>query len=110
MFDGLWILEFSSTINRYGRGVLVINKNRLLGGDDAYYYSGNCKIDGDKIEGSVRVIRYDPLAPSVFGDDLDHFKILFKGKIDKYSFSAIGTLVGDATAQIRIDGIKKENL
>ena len=109
MFDGLWILEFSSTLNRYGRGVLVINKNRLLGGDDSYYYSGNCNINGDEIEGSVMVIRYDSLAPSVFGDDLDHFEILFKGRIDKYNFSAIGILADDSTKQIRIDGVKKEN-
>ncbi len=31
MFNGLWTVEFISTINRYGRGVLVINENRLLG-------------------------------------------------------------------------------
>jgi len=40
MFNGLWTVEFSSTINRYGRGVLIINDGRLLGGDDSYYYSG----------------------------------------------------------------------
>jgi len=110
MFDGLWILEFSSTLDRYGTGVLVIDKNRLLGGDDSYYYSGKCSINDGKIEGSLMVIRYDTLAPSVFGDNLDHFEIQFSGKINKYNLSVIGSLVGLPHQGIKVNGIKKEDL
>ncbi|MFQ5962856.1 MAG: hypothetical protein ACE5KZ_01060 [Candidatus Scalinduaceae bacterium] len=32
MYDGLWTVEFQSAIG-FGKGVLVLNKGRLLGGD-----------------------------------------------------------------------------
>ena len=31
--DGLWTVEFSSTLNLFGTGVVVLNNKRLLGGD-----------------------------------------------------------------------------
>lgn len=40
MFNGLWTVDFISTINRYGKGVLVLSDGRLLGGDHGFYYSG----------------------------------------------------------------------
>ena len=109
MFNGLWTVEFISTINRYGRGVLVINENRLLGGDDGYYYFGTCNITGNKINATITVIKYDENSTSVFGD-ISHFQLNINGEIDEYKFSAVGTITGNPQVQIEVVGTKKEDL
>lgn len=109
MFNGLWTVEFSSTINRYGRGVLVINDDRILGGDDGYYYFGTCEITDNNIHATITVIKYDPNSISVFGN-INHFELILNGEIDENQFNAIGTIANNPQAQMRVVGTKKEDL
>lgn len=109
MYNGLWTIEFNSKENRYGRGILVIIKNRILGGDAGYYYVGTCKINDSKIEGYVNIIRYDRNSESIFGD-YDHFQLIFSGQIKSENiFEAIGTMANNPGVKIRIIGTKKED-
>jgi len=110
MFNGLWTIEFASMTNRFGRGILVINQDRLLGGDAGYYYVGTCSITGRKIAGTVNVIRYDPNSISVLGG-MDHFELIISGELkNDNQFEADGSITGRPTIQIRIIGNKKEDL
>lgn len=109
MFNGLWTVEFSSTINRYGRGGLVINDGRLLGGDDGYYYSGTCQITDNNINATITVIKYDSNSISVFGN-INHFELILNGEIGENQFDAIGTIANNPQAQMRVVGTKKEDL
>jgi len=106
MFDGLWTVEFISTINRYGRGVLIVNDNRLLGGDDGYYYSGTWNVTDNNIEAHINVIKYDDNSVSVFGN-INQFQLNLNGEIDEYQFNAVGTIVNNPQAQIRVVGTKR---
>ena len=109
MVDGLWTVEFISVTNRFGKGILVLLPNgRLVGGDSAYYYSGNYKTENSKIIGNAFVIRYDPTGMSVFGD-LDSFKLSFCGQINNSHFSAGGSIDNMPDIKIRIVGNKKED-
>ncbi len=109
MFDGLWAVEFISTINRVGNGVLIANGNRLLGGDDGYYYSGSWTITDNILEASITVIKHNLNAISVFGD-IDHFQLNFSGEINEYEFDAVGEIANNPQAQIKVVGTKKEDL
>ena len=109
MFNGLWTVEFTSTINRYGRGVLVLNENRLLGGDDGYYYSGTLNITGNSINATIEVIRYDENSISVFGD-ISHFQLNINGAIDEYQFRAIGTIADMPQVEIKVIGTKRNGV
>jgi T3SS negative regulator,GrlR len=109
MIDGLWTVEFISTINRSGKGVLVLNNGRLLGGDEGYYYSGTYQVADTKIEGEVNVIRFDPNTLSVFGD-IDHFTLSFFGDINEYALTAAATIMDKPKAQIKLVAHKKEDI
>lgn len=109
MFNGLWTVEFVSTINRYGRGVLIINNGRLLGGDDGYYYTGTCEIIGNNINALITVIKYDPNSISVFGN-INHFELTLNGEIDENQFTAIGTIPNNHQVKMKVVGTKKEDL
>ncbi|MFZ5451871.1 MAG: hypothetical protein ACOZF2_08400 [Thermodesulfobacteriota bacterium] len=107
-YNGLWTVEFISMIGRSGKGVVVLNNNRLLGGDAGYYYSGNYEIDNNKFSGNLLIIRYDPMGISVFGD-IDSFKLSFTGEVDNLHFSAVASIPEMPQFKIRIVGIKKED-
>ena len=66
--DGLWTIEFISTLHLVGSGVAVFNDRRLLGGDEGYYYSGRYDTENGQFSGTVHVTRYNPKSLSVFGD------------------------------------------
>ena len=110
MFDGLWIIEFRSSLGLFGRGVIVLNKGRILGGDLGYYYSGRYIITGEKISGEADVIRFDQNSVSVFGGDIGNYSLSFKGKIDENTFEMDATSESFPDLVMKIKAIKKENL
>ncbi|MBW1616158.1 MAG: hypothetical protein JRJ49_06415 [Deltaproteobacteria bacterium] len=110
MYDGLWTVEFISTIQRYGNGVLVLNQNRLFGGDAGYYYSGKYDINDKKIEGDIHITRYDRNSVSVLGSISDFVLKMSGNIIDENRFEAIGEIDNNPKACIQIIGTKKEDL
>src|SRR3990167_1716904 len=109
MFNGLWTIEFISTMNRFGAGVLVLNNGRLLGGDNGYYYLGNYDVNDDNIRGTVAIIRFNKNVVSVFGD-IDQFSLTFAGQIKPDSVEAVASFDNTPDLQIRIICKKKVNL
>lgn len=108
MINGLWTVEFISTHKRYGKGVLIINENRLLGGDEGYYYTGNCNITDNIITGTITIIRYDRNIISVFGD-IDKFELNISGQINENMFNVIAHIDGHPEERIQVNGTKKED-
>ena len=108
MYDGLWTVEFASTI-RFGKGILVLNNDRLLGGDAGYYYTGQYQLNENNFQGNIDIIRYDPSSISVFGN-LDQFSLSFSGEISNYHFSVTAFIEGNPEHKINITGNKKEEM
>lgn len=90
MVDGLWTIEFGSSIG-IGSGVVVLTDNRLLGGDAGYYYSGQYTVDDHHIDGKAEIVRFDGNSLSVFGN-LDSFTLDFDGEISEDSIVGIAHL------------------
>ncbi|MDE1890016.1 MAG: hypothetical protein KGJ87_08685 [Planctomycetota bacterium] len=110
MINGLWTVEFISTMNLFGNGVLVLFDNRILGGDAGYYYSGRYNISNDDISGEVKVTRYDEKSIAVFGD-IPQFSLVFSGKlVDDYNFDAIAQFKGNPNLKIQLKCKKKEDI
>ncbi len=107
--DGLWTVEFSSTLNLFGTGIVVLNNKRLLGGDFGYYYSGTYSTSGETLEAKIDVTRFDKNAISVFGN-IDQFSLIFTAKISNGEFNGIAYVDGKPGLKIRVTGKKKENI
>lgn len=107
--DGLWIVEFGSSLGLFGRGVMVLNGTRILGGDVGYYYSGQCTIEQNKIKAQVDVIRFDRNSVSIFGD-IESFVLEFEGMVNNNSFQARATCDKFPNIAMEVRGSKREDL
>ena len=64
--DGTWAAEFS-TASDTGTGVVVLDRDRIRGGDSSYYYSGTLFRSGNKLTGWLTLTHYAGPLRSVFG-------------------------------------------
>ena len=109
MVDGLWTVEFSSALNLFGYGVLVLYKKRLLGGDAGYYYSGEYDVKNNTIRGEVDVTRFDENSISIVGD-LDQFHLTFTGQLSDDEFTGVAEVKNKPGLSINLLCRRKENL
>ena len=108
MVDGLWTIEFISSMG-VGTGVMVLTENRLLGGDAGYYYSGEYTVADHHIRGKAEIVRFDRNSLSVFGD-LPSFTLGFDGKISEDSIEGTAHLSGQPELKAQIRCRKKTGL
>jgi hypothetical protein len=80
MIEALWSLEFISSQRIYGAGVVVLETDRLVGGDAQYFYIGRYKIESGIIEADVDVEHYAGQPFSIFGPS-QRLKVILKGKV-----------------------------
>lgn len=107
--DGLWTIDFISTLHLVGSGVAVLNDKRLLGGDEGYYYSGRYDTDNGQFSGTIHVTRYNPKSLSVFGD-IGQYTLKLEGKVQDRQMEGTATMVSAPDRKLRIVGTKKEEL
>ena len=109
MFDGLWTVEFTSAMGLFGRGVLVIKDNKMVGGDMGYYYSGTFTTHGDTIKGSIEITRFDPNAISILGD-IERFSLDFQAKTADGTFEGSAAPMDNPALKVNFKGIKREDM
>lgn len=109
MVSGLWTVEFISTSSSFGTGVFALHSNRLLGGDNGYYYAGQYDLTNNVISGNINVTRYNSNIISVFGD-IDDFSLTFTGNLSEDdNIDGTAELVGTPGMKIQIRCKKKED-
>jgi len=107
--DGLWILEFISSLNHWESGVVVFQDGRILGGGASYWYNGNYKTENGLIRGVMQVTRFDPNAISIFGD-FTAFSLNISLKITGNSLNGFASLVRNPDVRMAVQGIKKVDI
>jgi hypothetical protein len=68
MMEGLWKVEFKTSIEGSGSGVVVAEDRKVFGGDAGCYYTGRCVFSHENIETAPRLQRYRTGHISVFGN------------------------------------------
>lgn len=86
MKDGLYIANFRTPLDE-ASGIIVIQGDRVMGGDGGMYYTGTVTGE-ERVEVTMTVRKHSEAAQSVFGD-FDAFKLTLTGQRngEAYEFS-----------------------
>jgi T3SS negative regulator,GrlR len=90
--NGLWTAEFGSNLGMFGGGVVILSNDRVLGGDNSYYYEGNCVITGNKLSATLQIVPFILGQSSVFGTVSRKFTLKLEGTAQGDLITAQGTL------------------
>ncbi len=99
--QGLWTVFFQSNFQTFGSGVVLFMGDRVLGGDAAYYYDGNIKLQSNMVEISVKVVRFNKAGTAIFGN-LDAFNLKVSGDISASNMELHGNMVEQPNMKITI--------
>jgi len=70
--SGIWTAEVYGPFGWENRGIFVIEKHRIIGGDNRHYSMGRCTIDGKQMTASLSVHYYGP-PRTQFGEVSEQF-------------------------------------
>jgi hypothetical protein len=79
MIEGLWIVQYEGTSGGDG-GVIVFVNGQVLGGDNAFVYTGTYQSDAKAISARVFVRNFNPAIANVLGIKGD-FELSMQGTI-----------------------------
>ncbi len=109
MIEGLWSIQFGSSIGGGGAGVVVLVNGKVLGGDSSYLYIGDYQIAGNEVRTQVKVTHTAGPQNSIFGP-LSEFSIDARGRIGESAMQLHGRLVESPNQQITAFCTKKASL
>lgn len=98
--EGLWTVYFR--LGFFGTGVVVLKDNRLLGGDTYYYYDGNFKLQDNRFDATIRIVRFNLTGVSIFGN-LESFNLNVSGDISGGVMQLHGHMVEQPEMKIEIN-------
>ncbi len=99
--EGLWTVYFQSNFQTVGTGVAVFINDRILGGDAYYYYDGNIKIQGNRADANITVVRFNKAGSAIFGN-LDSFNLKVSGDIGASDMEFHGNMKEQPNMKISI--------
>ncbi len=104
MKDGIHHVQFSSSLGGAGAGLVVAKDGSLNGGDVGYLYQGTLSQSGDRISGTLQVLRWNLNTASVFCP-IDYFQLQLSGAVAANDSLAVeGGVPSGAGLGIRIQG------
>jgi hypothetical protein len=106
MLEALRNLEFDSSLGDRSAGVVVLEADRLFGGDAQYFYVGRYKIENRILETEVVVQHYADVPFSIFGPSGIH-KVILKGEVHIHVMKSQGHLVNDPRRTFSVKCVKK---
>ena len=117
MVEGLWSVEFTradggAEDDDQGSGVVVLETQRVLGGDYGYTYIGNYEVAGGMMTVDVQITPFINEAASVFAgvEPGDPYDLQLSGHATDNEIQLAGHLKNDPSQQISINLIKRAEL
>jgi hypothetical protein len=106
MKPGIYHVKFSAvTSTNFGEGLAVFSNGTVNGGDPGYIYRGSYVISESAITANLRITRWNPAIPSIFGS-FPEFDLKLTGHIpsDWSLFYAEGKVIQNPALNITING------
>ena len=91
MIEGLWIVQYEGTAGNDG-GVIVLVHGQVLGGDNAFVYTGTYQSNATTLSARVLVRNFNPSVGSVLGIRGD-FELTLRGTIQGEIIKGSASLV-----------------
>lgn len=104
MLEALWSVEFIANTQIHGAGVIVLESERIYGGDSQYFYLGKYKTTGDNgdiLNAEITVTHYHGIPFSIFGT-LQKFTVKLTGKCRPDTFEMQGFLVENPALKLGV--------
>ncbi len=93
MKDGLYAVNFKSSTQDFGSGVISVLKGNVNGGDHGYFYQGQIVINDSKLSGAMQIKQWNTNVPSVFGP-IPRFDLPLTGQFEGDKFELQGSVDG----------------
>ena len=81
--DALWTIEFETASRWTNGGVVVLQRDRLLGGDGAYYFIGTYRVTGDALTADLHATHYHGQLISAYGDPARELDVTIEAEVAK---------------------------
>lgn len=78
--DGVWSSEVYGPFGWEARGVFVLERGRILGGDSRQYTVGRYELTEDNVHAELRVHYYGP-PRTMFGEAVEQFDSRLEGRL-----------------------------
>jgi hypothetical protein len=80
--EGLYVVEFGDVSDiappgtyRNGGVAVLLETNRVFGGDSGYYYVGDYSVYRESIVATIKIVKHDPNWSDAFGDTAESFTV-----------------------------------
>jgi hypothetical protein len=99
--EQLWSVEFISDLGSEGGGVLILEKGKILGGDNNYFYVGSYDLKDNQFNATIEVKHYHGDLNPIFGKLYD-FILMLKGDMDEDELILTGNILEDPSRELHI--------
>ncbi len=101
MIEALYGIEFQSSMEDGGYGVVVLETGRILGGDSSFVFVGDYNVKNNIVRANVKCTNYRKSLQSIFGD-IDEFNLHLEGRPSDNEFILKGHMVEDPSKKIGV--------
>jgi hypothetical protein len=109
MIEGLWSIEFGSNQGIFGTGIVILERERIFGGDANYFYLGKYKVENNTLKAEVESTHYSGKPLSVV-DSGTKLRFVFEGTADARIMYCKGYLASDPNIKVFANLIKRSDL
>ncbi len=109
MKPGIYSVTFTSADGHIGGGLLVVDHDRMHGGDAGNAWRGRYQREGDLVKARIEVINWSGRPHSLFGP-LQNFFVDLAFTAQGDDFTATGKVVGQASLTLNLTGRRKADL
>jgi hypothetical protein len=110
MLEALYGLEFVSSVNIGGYGVVVLETGRVLGGDSSFIFIGSYEVKNGVVSAQITCTNDRNVLGSIFGS-VNVFNVCLTGKPDNYNeFTLAGSMVEDPLKTIQVTFTRRAEL
>ena len=86
--DGMWTGEFATTEGSFGGGVVLLDGERIIGGDSGYFYSGKVEFDPTASPATIHAVVFvEPF--------LEGYESVFKTTGKSYTLDITGKFMNE---------------